>query len=61
MTQKEIAKRFIEVRDIIDFLDDGYHLKQIGHLIEISNELFYMLNETNQNKCREWLERKASE
>ena len=38
--QKEIAKRLIEVRDLIDYLDDGYHSKDVDNLIKISNELY---------------------
>lgn len=58
-TQKEIGKRLIEVRDIMDFLDDGYHSKEISDLTKISNELFTSLNGANQQRFRDWLERKA--
>lgn len=56
MTQEEIVKRFIEVRDIMDFLDDGYHNEDIFHLTKISNELFSKLNPIHQKKCQKWLE-----
>ena len=56
--EKEIAKRLIEIRDIIDFIDDGYHNKDIGNLIKISNELFLRLSPNNQKKFQEWLEKK---
>lgn len=56
--QKEIAKRLIEVRDLIDFLDDGYHNQDIHNLIKISNELFLKLNEENQRKVQDWYDRK---
>ena len=56
--EKEIAKRLIEIRDIIDFIDDGYHNKDISNLIKISNELFLRLSPYNQKKFQEWLEKK---
>lgn len=56
--EKEIVKRLIEIRDIIDFIDDGYHNKDIGNLIKISNELFLRLSPFNQKKFQEWLEKK---
>lgn len=57
--EKEIAKILIEIRDIIDFIDDGYHNKDIGNLIKISNELFLSLSPINQKKFQEWLEKKG--
>ena len=51
--EKEIAKRLIEIRDIIDFIDDGYHNKDIDNLIKISNELFLRLSPYNQKKFQE--------
>ena len=45
--QKEIAKRIMEIHDIMDFIDDGYHSKDIHNLVKISNELFSKLNSTN--------------
>lgn len=56
--QKEIAKRLIEIRDIIDFIDDGYHNKDIAHLIKISNDLFERLTPGNQKKFQDWLEKR---
>lgn len=50
MGQKEIAKRLIELRDIMDFIDDGYHNKDIANLINISNELYLKLTKANQVK-----------
>lgn len=58
MEQKEIAKRLIEIRDIMDFIDDGYHNKDIANLIRISNELYSKLTLTNQLKLQKWLEKK---
>ena len=59
MEQKEIAKRLIEIRDIMDFIDDGYHNKDIGNLIKLSNELYSKLTPANQVKFQKWLEKKT--
>lgn len=56
--QKEIAKRLMEIRDVIDFIDDGYHNQDIHNLIKISNELFAKLSPTNQTKMQAWYEKK---
>lgn len=58
--EKEIAKRLIEIRDIIDFMDDGYHNEDINNLIKISNELFLRLSPINRKKVQEWLEKKET-
>lgn len=50
--QKEIAKRIMEIHDIMDFIDDGYHNEDIQNLVKISNELFSKLNPTNQKKMQ---------
>ena len=59
--QKEIAKRIMEVYDIMNFIDDGYHNKDIQNLVKISNELFSKLNPTNQTKMLEWFDKKMKE
>lgn len=59
--QKEIAKRIMEIHDIMDFIDDGYHNKDIQNLVKISNELFSKLNPTNQTKMQEWFDKKMEE
>lgn len=59
--EKEIAKRIIEIHDIIDFIDDGYHNYDIQNLIKISNELFSKLSPINQKKCQEWFDKKVKE
>ena len=56
--EKEIAKRLIEIQDIIDFIDDGHHKKDIRNLIKIRNKLFSKLSPINQKKFQEWLEKK---
>lgn len=60
-TEKEIGKRIIEIHDIIDFIDDGYHNEDIQNLIKISNELFLKLSPVNQKKCQEWFDKKTKE
>lgn len=60
-SQKEIAKRLIEVRDLMDFLDDGYHIEEYFNLVKISNGLFLRLNESNQKKFKDWVDKKTQE
>ena len=45
----------------MDFIDDGYHSKDIQNLVKISNELFSKLNSTNQTKMQEWFDKKMKE
>ena len=59
--QKEIAKRIVEIHNIMDFIDDGYHNEDIQNLVKISNELFSKLNSTNQTKMQEWFDKKMKE
>lgn len=61
MKQKEIGKRLVEIRDIIVFIDDGYHNKDIENLIIIGNELFSWLTPENQIKFHKWLEKKEAQ
>lgn len=56
--QKEMAIKLIEVRDLIDYLDDGYHNEDVHNLIKISNELFSKLIPANQEKFRIWLKKR---
>ena len=56
--QKEIAIKLIEVRDLIDYLDDGCHNEDVHYLIKISNELFSKLIPANQEKFRIWLKKR---
>lgn len=57
--QEEIGKNLIMIRKLMDFFDDGYHLKEIGELTEMSNGLFEKLTETNQEKFKIWLEKRS--
>lgn len=60
MNQIEIAKRVIEIHNIMDFIDDGYHNVEIIHLIKISNELFSKLTPTNQIELQKWSDKKKT-
>lgn len=59
--EKEIVKRLIEIRHIMDFIDDGYHNEELAVLIKISNELFSKLSPINQRNFQKWLENKTRE
>ena len=59
--QKEIARKIMEIHDIMDFIDDGYHNKDVQNLVKISNELFSKLNPTNQKKMQEWFDKNMEE
>lgn len=56
--EKEIAIRLIEIRDIINFIDDGYHDEDVQNLIKIGDELFLKLSTHNQINFQKWLEKK---
>lgn len=57
-SQKEIGKRFIEIRDVMDFLDDGHHNEEYCSLVKVSNSLFERLTPENQEKAKAWWEKK---
>ena len=59
--EKEIAKRLIELKDIVDFLDDGEHEQDIQILEIIAAKLYLRLSPVNQKKFQEWLEKKNRE
>ena len=58
--QAEIGKNLIMIRKLMDFFDDGHHLKEIGELTKMSNELFEKLTEHNQEKFKIWLEKRST-
>lgn len=41
-------KSVIDIHKVMDSLDDGYHIKEMGDLVKISNELFECLSEVNK-------------
>lgn len=45
----------------MDFIDDGYHNKDIANLINISNELYLKLTKANQVKFQRWHQKKSGE
>ena len=51
--EMEIVKRVIEIHNIIDFIDDGYHKQDIHNLIKISNELFSKLSPATQKALQD--------
>ena len=57
--QDEIGKNLIMIRKLMEFFDDGYHLKEIGELTKMSNELFEKLTEPNQEKIKIWLKKRS--
>ena len=59
--EEQIAKRLIEIYDIMDFINDGYHDEDIANLIKINNELFERLSPHMQEKYKIWLEKKIKE
>lgn len=60
-SQEEIAKAFIMTRNLMEFLDDGYHNAEIGNLTHISNGLLERMTPANQEKARKWTEKKIRE
>jgi hypothetical protein len=60
-TQQEIAKRLLEVVDLMYFLDDGHHIKEYGDLVWICNGLYSRLTEANQKKFHAYMEKKSLE
>lgn len=57
-TEKDVAIKLLECRDLMDFFDDGHHIKEYFYLVEMSNELFLMLSESNQKAFQKWIEKK---
>ena len=47
------------IRKLMEFFDDGHHLKEIGELTKMSNELFEKLTEPNQEKFKIWLKKRS--
>lgn len=58
LTQGELAMALLAIRKAMDIIDDGYHQDGIVKLTEVSNDLFWQLNETNRDKFTDYLERK---
>ena len=61
LKQKEIEKALIQLVNIRYLIDDGYHNKELGELIKVSNTLFEELSDTNKVKFQIWLDKKMKE
>lgn len=61
LKQEEIEKALIQLVNIRYLIDDGYHNKELGELIKVSNTLFEELSDTNKVKFQIWLDKKMKE
>ena len=52
---KEIAKKVIEIQDVIEFLDDGQHYEDVEYLTKVRDEMVSKLAPWNRIKCDEYL------
>ena len=58
LKQEEIEKALIQLVNIRYLIDDGYHNKELGDLIKVSNVLFNELNDANKERFQIWLDKK---
>ena len=61
LKQEEIGKALIQLVNIRYLIDDGYHNKELGELIEVGNTLFEELSDANKIKFQIWLDKKMKE
>ena len=62
LKQKEIEKALIQLVNVRYLIDDGYHNKELGDLIKVSNTLYNELNDANKEKFQMlWLNKKIME
>ena len=61
LKQEEIGKALIQLVNIRYLIDDGYHNKELGDLIKVSNVLFNELNDANKERFQIWLDKKMKE
>lgn len=61
LKQEEIGKALIQLFNVRSLIDDGYHNKEIGDLIKVSNTLFKELNDANKEKFQIWYDKKMEE
>ena len=61
LKQEEIGKALIQLVNTRYLIDDGYHNKELGDLIKVSNVLFNELNEANKERFQIWLDKKMKE
>ena len=61
LKQEEIGKALIQLVNIRYMIDDGYHNKELGDLIKVSNVLFNELNDANKERFQIWIGKKMKE
>ena len=61
LEQKEIGKALIQLVNVRYLIDDGYHNKELGELIKVSDTLFEELSDANKTKFQIWLDKKMKE
>lgn len=61
LKQEKIGKALIQLVNIRYLIDDGYHNKELGDLIKVSNVLFNELNDANKERFQIWLGKKMKE
>ena len=61
LKQEEMEKALIQLVNIRYLIDDGYHNKELGELIKVSNTLFEELSDANKVKFQIWLDKKMKE
>ena len=61
LKQDEICKALIQLVNVRYLIDDGYHNKELGELIKVSNILFEELSDANKIKFQIWLDKKMKE
>ena len=58
LKHEEIEKALIQLVNIRYLIDDGYHNKELGELIKVSNTLFEELSDENKIKFKIWIDKK---
>ena len=61
LKQEEIGKALIQLVNVRYLIDDGYHNKELGDLIKVSNVLFNELNDANKERFQIWLDKKMKD
>ena len=61
LKQEEIGKALIQLVNVRYLIDDGYHNKELGELIKVSDTLFEELSDANKTKFQIWLDKKMKE
>lgn len=61
LKQDEICKALIQLVNVRYLIDDGYHNKELGELIKVSNTLYEELSDKNKVKFQIWLDKKMKE